>query len=152
MRRTRWTTKALAVTTLVTALLGLMGTGVAHASDQYLDVDITNQVLSQVVDGQVVFQTHISSGSEEWYWNGSDWEQAVTPRGWFEIYRKDAGWAEAPLGWLYNALYFTGGYAIHGSDYVPDYPASHGCVRVPLDDADYLFDTVGIGTPVFVHD
>jgi lipoprotein-anchoring transpeptidase ErfK/SrfK len=152
MRRKAWSRRALAAVALVVALLGLVGPGVAHASDQYLDIDITNQVLSQVVDGEVVYQTHISTGSEEWYWNGWDWEVASTPRGWFEVYRKDPGWEESSLGWLYDALYFYGGYAVHGSESVPDYPASHGCVRVPLDDADYLFDTVGIGTPVFVHD
>lgn len=152
MRSKAWTKRTLAVVTLVVALLGCLGAGVAHASDQYLDIDVTNQVLSQVVDGQVVYQTHTSTGSEEWYWDGYDWQVASTPRGWFEVYRKDPGWVEAPLGWLYDALYFYGGYAVHGSESVPDYPASHGCVRVPMDDAEYLFDTVGIGTPVFVHD
>jgi len=119
---------------------------------RYLDVDITNQVLSEVVDGQVEWSTHVSTGSEESYWNGSDWETAHTPRGWFEVYRSDAGWAEGSLGWLYDAMYFTGGYAIHGSDSVPDYPASHGCVRVSLEDAEWLFGRIDYGTPVLIHD
>ena len=36
------------------------------------------------------------------------------------------------LGLLYDPLYFKGGFAIHGAPSVPGYPASHGCVRIPL--------------------
>ena len=118
----------------------------------YLDVDITNQVLSDVVEGQVAWSAHVSTGSEDWYWNGWDWEIAHTPRGWFEVYWRDEGWAEGYLGWLYDAMYFSGGYAIHGSESVPDYPASHGCVRVSLEDADWLFAHIDYGTPVLIHD
>lgn len=48
-------------------------------------------------------------------------------------------------------MYFCEGFA-HGSHSVPDYPASHGCVRVTLADVDPLFDRIAIGTPVFVRD
>jgi len=144
---------------LVAAVMAgsILGPGALPASAEerpghYLDIDITNQVLSNVVDGQVDWSAHISSGSEEWYWNGDDWELAHTPRGWFEIYWRDAGWVEAPLGWLYDAMYFTGGYAVHGSESVPDYPASHGCVRVSIEDAEWLFARIDYGTPVLVHD
>ena len=130
----------------------LTGPGVARASEAYLDVDITHQVLSQVVDGQVTYTTHISTGSGEQYWRDGSWRVAETPRGWFSVYAKVPGWDEGPLGALYNALYFYEGFAIHGSRSVPDYPASHGCVRVALDQADALYEAIGIGTPVFVHD
>ena len=33
---------------------------------------------------------------------------------------------------MYNPLYIVGGIAIHGSLDVPAYPASHGCIRVPM--------------------
>ncbi len=118
----------------------------------YLDIDITNQVLSEVVNGEVGWSAHISTGSEERYWSGSGWAVAHTPRGWFKVYWRDGGWVEGSLGWLYNALYFTGGFAIHGSNSVPDYPASHGCVRVSIDDAEWLFARIEYGTPVLVHD
>jgi lipoprotein-anchoring transpeptidase ErfK/SrfK len=42
--------------------------------------------------------------------------------------------------------------AAAGRGSVPAYPASHGCVRVSLGDADWLYARVGIGTPVNVHD
>ncbi len=147
MRRT-----AVAVAAVVVVVSGWLGTGVAHASERYLDIDITNQVLSEVVDGEVVYATHISSGNGEWYWFEGEWWVAETPRGWYEIYWKDAGWVEGSLGWLYNAMYFVGGFAIHGSWSVPDYPASHGCVRVTIEESDWLFDRIDLGTPVYVHD
>lgn len=156
MRRLRqWTMVVLAGAIMVASVVG-PGALPARADQggprYYLDVDITNQVLKEMVNGQVGFSAHISTGSEQWYWNGSDWEIAHTPRGWFEVYWRDPGWVEADLGWLYDAMYFTGGYAIHGSNSVPDYPASHGCVRVSIEEAEWLFARIEYGTPVLVHD
>ena len=36
---------------------------------------------------------------------------------------------------MYYSDFFIGGYAIHGYDPAPDYPASHGCMRLPIVDA-----------------
>ena len=36
---------------------------------------------------------------------------------------------------MVNSSYFIGGYAIHGYPDVPDYPASHGCLRIPIPNA-----------------
>jgi N-acetylmuramoyl-L-alanine amidase len=154
-RRTRSRVMTSVAMAALLAVLGgwLLGAGAAQASSAYhLDIDVGEQVLSEVVDGQVAASYHISSGSGEDYWfEGAVWD-GETPRGWFEIYAKEPGWVEGPLGGLYNPMYFTGGFAIHGSGSVPDYPASHGCVRVSLGDADWLYARVGIGTPVHVHD
>ena len=35
---------------------------------------------------------------------------------------------------MYYSFYFYGGYAVHGYDSVPDYPASHGCIRTFIAD------------------
>lgn len=145
--------RGLVAAALIAVLLSLVaGQGVASASEYHIDINITEQVLSEVVDGQVAWSTHISTGNGEGYWYEGEWWLADTPRGWFQIYAKDAGWQEGALGWMYSPMYFVGGFAIHGSTSVPDYPASHGCVRVPLDAADYLFDRIPIGTWVDVHD
>jgi lipoprotein-anchoring transpeptidase ErfK/SrfK len=61
------------------------------------------------------------------------------------------GWETSPLGRLYNSQYFVGGYAIHGSLSVPNYPASHGCVRLTMAAAEWFPEHVGIGTPVYVQ-
>lgn len=48
-------------------------------------------------------------------------------------------------------LRFTGGYGLHAG-YVPNYPASHGCVRLPRVMAERFFQNVQIGTPVIVQE
>jgi N-acetylmuramoyl-L-alanine amidase len=145
--------RTLVATALVVGLLSwVAGAGPASASEYWLEIDISEQVLLEVVDGHVISSTHVSTGNGEGYWYEGEWWLADTPRGWFQIYAKDAGWQEGSLGWLYSPMYFVGGFAIHGSTSVPYYPASHGCVRVTLADADYFFDNVSIGTWVGVHD
>ena len=76
---------------------------------------------------------------------------AFTPVGRFSIYRKVGGFDPSPLGTLYDPLYFTGGYAIHGNPSVPPYPASHGCVRIPMWVAPHLYATIPYGTTVYVY-
>jgi PKD repeat protein len=74
-----------------------------------------------------------------------------TPVGTFAVYRKVVGFDPSPLGTLYDPLYFTGGYAIHGNPSVPPYPASHGCVRIPMWVAPLLYRTVPYGETVYVY-
>jgi PKD repeat protein len=74
-----------------------------------------------------------------------------TPVGRFAVYRKVVGFDPSPLGTLFDPLYFTGGYAIHGNPSVPPYPASHGCVRVPMWLAPLLYGTVPYGEIVYVY-
>jgi N-acetylmuramoyl-L-alanine amidase len=74
-----------------------------------------------------------------------------TPAGRFSIYRKVVGFDPSPLGTLYDPMYFTGGYAIHGNPSVPPYPASHGCVRVPMWVAPHLYATNPYGETVYVY-
>lgn len=76
---------------------------------------------------------------------------AFTPVGRFAIYRKVSGFDPSPLGTLYDPMYFTAGYAIHGNPSVPPYPASHGCVRVPMWVAPLLYASNGYGETVYVY-
>lgn len=118
----------------------------------YIDIDITRQILFEVHDGVVLNTIAISSGSGATYESFGSTAVAHTPRGDFIIERKIPEWRTSNLGQLYFPMYFTGGYAVHGSPSVPAYPASHGCVRVPLSEAQGLYDRNPVGTPVFVHD
>jgi hypothetical protein len=52
---------------------------------------------------------------------------------------------------MYFSNFFTGGYAIHGFDPAPDYPASHGCMRVPIVDAVSIYNWLDIGNVVDVY-
>ena len=108
----------------------------------HIEVDKTHQVLYVVRDGKVV---HISPVST------AGLPGRFTPEGTFSIFRKVDGFDPSPLGILYKPMYFTGGYAIHGNPSVPPYPASHGCVRVPMWIAPTLYATNPYGETVDVY-
>jgi L,D-transpeptidase catalytic domain len=66
----------------------------------------------------------------------------------FHIYRRDTGYL--PDG-MYYSSFFTGGYAIHGYNPAPDYPASHGCMRTPIVDAVFIFYWLRMNDAVDVY-
>lgn len=53
------------------------------------------------------------------------------------------------FGNMYNMRHLTGAIFLHGSTDVPTYPASHGCVRVTVADADWMYDNVA-NIPTYV--
>jgi N-acetylmuramoyl-L-alanine amidase len=102
----------------------------------YIEVDKTRQVLFVVEAGVVARVVHVSTGAT-----------GNTPLGSWHVYRTVPGW-----DWvLWYPLYFKGGFAIHGYPSVPAYPASHGCVRIPMWIAPSLYGAHGRGTAVVVH-
>jgi peptidoglycan/xylan/chitin deacetylase (PgdA/CDA1 family)/peptidoglycan hydrolase-like protein with peptidoglycan-binding domain len=117
----------------------------------FIDIDISRQVLFEVRKKRVINTIPISSGNEEYYEQDGQTYKAHTPRGDFIIERKIPGWRTSRLGRLYYPSYFIGGFAIHGSESVPTYPASHGCVRVPMYIAKPFYNRNPIGRPTFVH-
>jgi len=75
----------------------------------------------------------------------------ATPAGSYSIYRKHPkDWSYPYKVWLPYASYFVGGIAFHESPDVPAGPASHGCVRVPRDDAPTVYAFAALKTPVRV--
>jgi hypothetical protein len=123
------------------------------AAIRHVEIYIPEQVLILWnPDGTPRIITHISTGS------GHDWcekgwcGKAITPTGVYMVKRFHQGWEQAPLGLLYNAVYFNGGIAMHGALDVPNYPASHGCIRMPVHIAEYFHTLVGTGDPVLVFD
>jgi len=123
-------------------------TGYSH-----IEVDLQRQVLFVVdrSDG-VTLVLPVSSGSGKLYTFEGKTSRAVTPQGRFTVYRKVNGWRKAPLGTIYYPCYFDEGWAIHGSASVPNYPASHGCVRIPIATAKQLSDVTPLGTVVLIYD
>jgi lipoprotein-anchoring transpeptidase ErfK/SrfK len=123
-----------------------------------VEVDITRQVLLYFDKYGLAKVIAISSGSGKKYCSTSKKTQAKvcgdarTPRGNFKIQRRIAGKRESDLGVLLNPIYFTGGFAIHGSPSVPAGPASHGCVRVTNKFSQWTYDNIKNGTPVYVFD
>jgi len=120
--------------------------------ENYTDIDISRQVMFEVRRGKVRHTTPISSGNEAYYTVDGQTYKAHTPRGDFSIVRKIAGKRVSRLGTLWWPSYFVGGYAVHGSDSVPTYPASHGCVRIPRYVEKKFFYRNPVGTPLYVHD
>lgn len=117
-----------------------------------VEVDKGRQLLFLYVDGQLRLISHISTGSGKTYCaEGDCGNKAITPEGGFRFKWRYKGWRESRLGKLYNPVYFTsGGVAIHGSTSVPTYPASHGCVRIPMHIAEYFPSLVKTGDAVYV--
>jgi PKD repeat protein len=108
----------------------------------HIEIDKPHQVLYVVRGQRVALIVPVSTAGLAGYY---------TPVGRFSIYRKVTGFDPSPLGTLYDPMYFTGGYAIHGNPSVPPYPASHGCVRVPMWIAPYLYETNPYGETVYVY-
>jgi peptidoglycan hydrolase-like protein with peptidoglycan-binding domain len=128
-----------------------------HEADR-VDIDLKRQFLVVYKAGKVALISHISSGGGYEYCakdiGGTvpRCRYAVTQLGDFQTGRRvTKAWDTGPLGHLYAPVYFNGGIAVHGYPEVPDYPASHGCVRVPLHTMDLFQDVVGTGVPVHVR-
>lgn len=115
----------------------------------HTEVDLTRQTMLVWRDGALTLITHVSTGSGVAYCEDSDTGRfcgdALTPTGVYKYQRRVSGWRVAPLGRLYNPVYFNGGIAVHGATSVPAYPASHGCVRIPMSIAEYFPSLVNKG-------
>ena len=105
-----------------------------------VEVSLGRQVLFVYEGGSLYRILAVSTGTSA----------TPTPAGTFRMYRSDAGWHTSRLGRLYNAQYFVGGYAIHGSLSIPNQPASHGCIRISMHSAEWFPSHVSKGTQVVV--
>ena len=118
-----------------------------------IEVNQALEVLILYKKGQISLISHVSTGGGYWYNCGGGECQAITPNG---NYRTDdymPGWVTVPLGAMYNPVFFISTvYAIHGDTYVPVFPDSHGCVRLPMFIADFFHTLVTTpGTEVFIY-
>lgn len=118
----------------------------------HLEVYLPQQVMVLFQQDQPALITHVSTGNDEDWCEKGVCGVAVTPGGTFAFDRRVPGWRQAELGLLYNPVYFNGGIAVHGASDVPKFPASHGCVRIPMHIADYFPTLVSDGDEVFVFD
>jgi peptidoglycan hydrolase-like protein with peptidoglycan-binding domain len=102
----------------------------------HIEVSKGRQVLLVVRDSRVTDVVHVSTGAT-----------GNTPIGTWRIYKKVPGW-----DWvLWYPMYFLRGFAVHGYPEVPPYPASHGCVRVPMWFAQRLYASFRQGHAVHVY-
>ena len=125
---------------------------IKHGAPLRVEVDLRHEVLYVYHHGQIVLISHVSSGGGYYYCSEGSCSFAVTPTGNFHTQWRVHGWHVAPLGLLYNPVFFYGGYAIHGDTEVPLQPVSHGCVRIPMDIAKFFPSLVPReGIPVYVR-
>lgn len=123
-----------------------------------VEINLTKQIMVLYVKDQVKLISHISSGSGVPYCETASWQgktqrfcgSARTPTGNYKTTWRRSGWHKSYLGQLYNPIFFNGGIALHGALSVPLYPASHGCVRLPMNVAAALPGMLGKGVPVHV--
>jgi hypothetical protein len=136
----------------------------------HVEVYLREQAMVVFKDNVPALITHISSG------DGKDWceevvidpgeegnkgkdrvvrgecGKSVTPSGVYYFYMRKYGLRESGLGTLWNPVYFNYGVAVHGAMNVPKYPASHGCIRIPMFVSEYFPALVQYGDRVFVFD
>lgn len=110
---------------------------VAAKPNFHIEVDQTKQVVYMVKKGVARGIIHVSTGA-----NG------YTHDGVYHVYRKLAGYSG---NGLYYPSYFDGLRALHGWSEVPTYNASHGCVRLPMWTAQWVYGKAKIGTEVRVY-
>jgi hypothetical protein len=111
-----------------------------HRPGRRVEIHRELGVLLMVEGNEVVRAVHTSTGAF-----------GRTPSGTFRVYRKELlSWSVPFSVWMPYASYFTGGIAMHEYPYVPEYPASHGCVRLPAGEAERVFEFAELGTPVHV--
>jgi peptidoglycan hydrolase-like protein with peptidoglycan-binding domain len=135
------------------------------STSTHVEVYLPQQVMVVFRDDQPLLVTHISSGSNQRWCevvtvdkdDGTEEEkgicgQSITPGGVFTFNRRYEGWRDAELGRMWNPVYFNYGIAVHGAGNVPQYPASHGCVRIPMHIGNYFPSLVAKGDQIFVFD
>lgn len=134
-----------------------------------IEIDLAQQKAFLLQDGKVVYESPISSGRPG----------HLTPTGNFQVLEKDENHLSSLYGKIVDAdgkvlvrdadadmpvpkgakfvqapmkhfLRFDGATGTH-SGYLPGYPASHGCVRMPEVKAELFYSIAEIGTPVRVH-
>jgi hypothetical protein len=102
----------------------------------HVEVDKARQVLFLVRGGKVALVSEVSTGAT-----------GNTPLGVWHVYSKVAGWSWV----LWYPNYFLRGFAVHGYPDVPPYPASHGCVRIPMWLAPSLYTQIPLGSAIYIY-
>jgi hypothetical protein len=106
---------------------------------KHVEADLSRQVIALINPGGKVYKTiHTSSGKPS----------TPTVVGTFHFYSKTPG---TNAKGMLDANYFIRGYAIHGYPEVPNYAASHGCLRIPNANAAFVFGWVNIGDRIDVY-
>jgi lipoprotein-anchoring transpeptidase ErfK/SrfK len=153
---------------LFVAVGAVLWAGVAMAAETRVIINLSEQRAYLIEQGEVTLISPIASGKPGW----------STPTGNFSILSKDIDHRSRSFGSVIDAsgrvvnanatprnhvppsghfraapmpyyMEFSPAVGMHAG-YLPGYPASHGCVRMPRNLAARFFERVHIGTPVTV--
>jgi hypothetical protein len=120
------------------AFSGKGGYEVRHpGAGEHLEAPLSKQVLVFAKDGKAFAIYPISSGKYS----------TPTVTGHYEFIRTEPGYNSHGM---YYSWYFYGGYAVHGYNSVPDYPASHGCLRTFISDQPEIYNRIHYGEDIFL--
>lgn len=119
---------------------------------KYIDISIPNQTMTLFEDGRKINSFLVSTGKYG----------MPTPLGTFSINKKEPNhWSSTYGLWMPFSMNFYGSFYIHELPYWPSgyregeshlgIRVSHGCVRLGIGPAEYVFNWAEIGTPVYVH-
>jgi len=102
----------------------------------HVRVDVAEQKMEVYVDGELQHRWRVSTGRSGYETPGGVYRPQRLEREWYSKQYDDA-----PMP---HAVFFSGGYAIHGTTDVRRLgrQASHGCIRLHPDHAEELYDLV----------
>jgi hypothetical protein len=106
---------------------------------KHVEADLSRQILALTDRNGKLFRVLVVSSGKP---------STPTVRGSFKVYSKTPG---TNSHGMVNSNYFFGGYAIHGYADVPTYAASHGCLRIPIPNARFMFRWLDYGDRVDVY-
>jgi L,D-transpeptidase-like protein len=104
---------------------------------EHLEAPLSKQVLVFAKGDEPFAVYPVSSGKSS----------TPTVTGHFTFIRTEPGYNSHGM---YYSFYFYGGYAVHGYESVPDYPASHGCIRTFIADQPEIYNRINFGEDIFV--
>jgi hypothetical protein len=117
---------------------GRGGYRVRHpGAGRHVEVPLSKQVLVFAKGDRPYAVYPVSSGKSS----------TPTVTGHFQFIRTEPGYNSHGM---YYSFYFYGGYAVHGYASVPDYPASHGCIRTFIADQPEIYERIEFGEDVFI--
>jgi hypothetical protein len=107
------------------------------AAGEHAEVSLEKQVLVLVKDGKPFAIYPVSTGKPS----------TPTITGHYQFYRQEPGYNSEGM---YYSFYWHNGYAVHGYAEVPNYAASHGCVRTFIADQPRIYEQLHYGESIFV--
>jgi lipoprotein-anchoring transpeptidase ErfK/SrfK len=125
--------RKLLLSAAIAAAVLLTGTAASLASRLVAHIDISSQTMTVKKDGRVLYHWPVSTARKGYRTPTGKWRPTRMHTMWYS--RK---YDMSPMPY---SIFFYGGYAIHGTNYVKSLgrPASHGCIRLHTANAKRLF-------------